>query len=88
MQLDIKELAKTVAESLNLKDFKGDVVAVKVVENEIDTIEEGGIGIQNVYHGVTSQEKDESAGVTMRSCNSSHRCSLAITLRLLTSCNA
>ena len=32
MDIDnIKELAKTVAESLNLKDFKGDIVGVKVV---------------------------------------------------------
>lgn len=50
MDVDIKELIKTATENLNLKDFKGDVVAVKVVENEFGTIESGGIGIQNVYH--------------------------------------
>lgn len=44
---NIKKLAKTVAESLNLKDFKGDLVGVKVVENEFGNIEPGGIGIQN-----------------------------------------
>ena len=48
MDIDnIKELAKTVAESLNLKDFNGDIVALKVVENEFGNIEAGGIGIQN-----------------------------------------
>lgn len=48
MDIDnIKELAKSVAESLNLKDFKGDIVALKVVENEFGNIEAGGIGIQN-----------------------------------------
>ena len=47
MDIDnIKELAKTVVESLNLKDFNGDVVALKVVENEFGNIEAGGIGIQ------------------------------------------
>lgn len=48
MDIDnIKELAKTVAESLNLKDFNGDIVALKVVENEFGNIEAGGIGVQN-----------------------------------------
>ena len=50
MDIDnIKELAKTVAESLNLKDFNGDIVALKVVENEFGNIEAGGIGVQNNY---------------------------------------
>lgn len=43
----IKELAKSVAENLNLKDFNGDIVALKVVENEFGNIEAGGIGVQN-----------------------------------------
>ena len=48
MDIDsIKELAKTVAESLNLKDYQGDIVALKVVENEFGNIEAGGIGVQN-----------------------------------------
>ena len=48
MDIDnIKELAKTVVESLNLKDFNGDIVALKVVENEFGNIEAGGIGVQN-----------------------------------------
>ena len=56
MDIDsIKELAKTVAESLNLKDYQGDIVALKVVENEFGNIEAGGIGVQ-INHGV--QEKD------------------------------
>jgi hypothetical protein len=45
---NLKELAKTVVESLNLKDFNGDIVALKVVENEFGNIEAGGIGVQNV----------------------------------------
>lgn len=49
MDIDIEKLAKTVAESLNLKDFKGDVVALKVVETEIGNIAPGGIGVQKVY---------------------------------------
>lgn len=48
MDIDhIKELAKTVVESLNLKDYNGDIVALKVVENEFGNIEAGGIGVQN-----------------------------------------
>jgi len=48
MDIDhIKELAKTVTESLNLKDFNGDIVALKVVEYEFGNIEAGGIGVQN-----------------------------------------
>ena len=46
MDIDIKELIKAAAEGLDLKDFKGDVVGVKVVENEIGNVEAGGIGIQ------------------------------------------
>ena len=58
MDIDIKELAKTVAESLNLKDFKGDIVGVKVVENEFGNIEAGGIGIQ-INHDKCIQEDDD-----------------------------
>ncbi len=58
MEIDIKELAKTVAESLNLKDFKGDIVGVKVVENEFGNIEPGGIGIQ-INHNKDDQEEEE-----------------------------
>jgi hypothetical protein len=46
MDIDIKELIKTATENLNLKDFKGDVVAVKVVENEIQNVEAGGKGVE------------------------------------------
>lgn len=64
MDIDIKELAKTVAENLNLKDFKGDIVGVKVVENEFGNIEPGGIGIQ-INHvkdvPLTVSEKDIKA---------------------------
>ena len=57
MDIDFKEIIKAAAEGLNLKDFKGDLVAVKIVENEIGNVEEGGIGIQNVY----SNNKSEKA---------------------------
>ena len=57
MDIDIKELIKTATENFNLKDFKGDIVAVKVVENEFGTIESGGIGVQNVYHGGEAETK-------------------------------
>ena len=65
MDIDkIKELAKTVSESLNLKDFNGDVVALKVVENEFGNIEAGGIGIQ-IINGkdvpLTVSDKDIKA---------------------------
>lgn len=46
MDIDIKELVKAAAEGFNLKDFKGDIVGVKVVENEFGNIESGGIGVQ------------------------------------------
>ena len=46
MDIDIKELVKAAAEGFNLKDFKGDVVGVKIVENQFGNIESGGIGIQ------------------------------------------
>lgn len=49
MDIDIKELIKAAAEGFDLKDFKGDVVGVKVVENEIGNVEAGGIGVQKVY---------------------------------------
>lgn len=49
MDIDIKELIKAAAEGLDLKDFKGDVVGVKVVENEIGNVEAGGIGVKKVY---------------------------------------
>jgi len=54
MDVDINELVKRFSEGLNLKDFKGDIVGVKVVENEFGTIEPGGIAVQNNYYG-TSQ---------------------------------
>ena len=46
MDIDVKELVKAAAEGFNLKDFKGDVVGVKIVENQFGNIEPGGIGIQ------------------------------------------
>ncbi len=65
MDIDnIKELAKTVAESLDLSKFKGDIVGVKVVENEFGNIEAGGIGVQNNYGKdvpLTASDKDVKA---------------------------
>lgn len=63
MDIDIKELAKAVAEGLDLKNFKGDVVGLKIVENEFGNIEPGGIGIQHNYYGsqhapLTKSEQD------------------------------
>lgn len=67
MDIDnIKELAKTVVESLNLKDFNGDIVALKVVDNEFGNIEAGGIGVQNnIIKDVplTVSEKDIKATI-------------------------
>ena len=67
MDIDsIKELAKTVAENLNLKDYQGDIVALKVVENEFGNIEAGGIGVQNnIVKDVplTTTDKDIKAAI-------------------------
>lgn len=57
MDVDVKELIKTAAENLNLKDFKGDIVGVKYVESEIGNIEKGGIGVQNVYYGADGKRE-------------------------------
>lgn len=59
MDIDIKELIKAAAEGLDLSNFKGDVVGVKVVENEIGTIENGGIGVQKVYYGADALNTDD-----------------------------
>lgn len=69
MDIDnIKELAKTVAESLNLKDFKGDIVGVKVVENEFGNIEAGGIGVQNnIVKDVPLTVSDKDIKATLES---------------------
>lgn len=55
MDIDIKELIKAAAEGLDLSNFKGDVVGVKIVENEIGNIENGGIGIQ-IINGKEDKE--------------------------------
>lgn len=46
---EIRELVKTATENLDLKDFKGDVVAFKYVESQFGNVEAGGIGVQNNY---------------------------------------
>ena len=58
MDIDIKEIIKTATESLDLSKFKGDVVGVKIVENEIGNVEAGGIGVKKVY-GKDVQDCDE-----------------------------
>ena len=61
MDIDIKELVKAAAEGFNLKDFKGDIVGVKIVENEFGNIEPGGIGIQiNNGKNVPIAKSDEA----------------------------
>ena len=50
MDIDIEKLAHAVASGLDLSQFKGDVVGVKIVENEFGNIEAGGIGVQNAYN--------------------------------------
>ena len=64
MDIDIKELVKTAVESFNLKDFHGDVVGFKYVENEFGTIESGGIGIQINQYGAPQEEgeKEDASG--------------------------
>ena len=64
MDIDIKELIKAAAEGFDLSDFKGDVVGVKVVENEIGNVEAGGIGVQKVYNGTDVQNTDEGQQAT------------------------
>lgn len=66
MDIDIKELVKAAAEGFNLKDFKGDIVGVKIVENEFGNIEDGGIGIQ-INNGkeapIAKSDKDIKAAI-------------------------
>ncbi|MCR4816350.1 MAG: hypothetical protein K5842_04115 [Bacteroidales bacterium] len=64
MDIDIKELIKAAAEGFDLSNFKGDVVGVKVVENEIGNVEAGGIGVQKVYNGTDVQNADECQQAT------------------------
>lgn len=65
MDIDIKELIKAATEGFDLSKFKGDVVAVKLVENEFGNIEPGGIGIQinNGNSAETSSNPDAAGGV-------------------------
>lgn len=51
---ELKELAKTVAESLDLSKVKGDFNAFKYVEHEIGNVEPNGIGIQINNYGSKS----------------------------------
>lgn len=65
MDIDIKELIKAASEGIDLSRFKGDVVGVKVVENEFGNIEPGGIGIQ-IINGrkTTPTQSNEANGET------------------------
>ena len=56
MDIDIEKLVRAAAEGLDLSKFKGDVVGVKIVENEIGNVEEGGIGIKNEYYSSNMEE--------------------------------
>ncbi|MBL1488511.1 hypothetical protein ELC62_29110, partial [Klebsiella pneumoniae] len=62
MDIDIKELIKAAAEGFDLSNFKGDVVGVKIVENEIGNVEEGGIGVQKIYGGIPQKATEGKSG--------------------------
>jgi len=66
MDIDVKELIKAAAEGFDLSDFKGDVVGVKIVENEIGNVEKGGIGVQKVYNGAGVQNTDEGQQASLQ----------------------
>ena len=66
MDIDVKELIKAAAEGFDLSKFKGDVVGVKVVENEIGNVEEGGIGVQKVYNGTGVQNIEDGQHVSLQ----------------------
>lgn len=66
MDIDIKELIKAAAEGFDLSNFKGDVVGVKVVENEIGNVENGGIGVQKVYNGTEVLSTDDGQQATLQ----------------------
>lgn len=57
MDIDIEKIVKAATEGLDLSKFKGDVVGVKIVENEIGNVEDGGIGIQ-INNGATARAKE------------------------------
>lgn len=58
---EIQKLAKETAAALDLSKFKGDIVAFKYVENEINNVDKDGIGIQNNYYPNGAQpEQTES----------------------------
>ena len=59
MDIDVKELIKAAVEGFDLSNFKGDVVGVKVVENEIGNVEQGGIGIQ-INNGAKTAPQTQS----------------------------
>ena len=62
MDIDIKELIKAAAEGFDLSNFKGDVVGVKIVENEIGNVEEGGIGVQKIYGDIPQKATEGKSG--------------------------
>ena len=62
MDIDINELIKAATEGFDLSNFKGDVVGVKIVENEIGNVEEGGIGVQKIYGGIPQKATDGKSG--------------------------
>jgi len=62
MDIDIKELIKAATEGFDLSNFKGDVVGVKIVENEIGNVEEGGIGVQKIYGDIPQKATEGKSG--------------------------
>lgn len=68
MDIDIEKLAHAVASGLDLSQFKGDVVGVKIVENEFGNIEPGGIGVQNVYNKEVSHVEQAKEARPKQNC--------------------
>ncbi|MGM9838188.1 MAG: hypothetical protein ACI30A_06850 [Paludibacteraceae bacterium] len=72
MDIDYEQLGKMFA-GLDLSKYNGEFVATKFVENEIGTVEAGGIGIQKNYYGAQAEvaapmdsEKKSKQGAPMQ----------------------
>lgn len=72
MDIDIEKIVKSATSNLDLSQFKGDVVALKYVENEIGNVEPGGIGVQIVNGKQTNSASSPSDGKTVSPKQSPH----------------
>lgn len=59
-KIDINEIIKAAAGSLDLSNFKGDVVMYKHVEKEMN-VAEGGIGEQHIHHHYAKEQDNADA---------------------------